>query len=134
MLIPALAVLLTGHVASPASALPNPAGQTSITMPESGAACNGINQLCYERNGLSLPLTGRYFGQYAERTAQQNFSYRLPLRRFELSTGMFCQTDQALFWRQDNGQRVRAARIAEQVFGFQPQPAPAPFPRPTPYP
>jgi hypothetical protein len=61
-----------------ASALPNPAGQSSITMPATGVVCDGTNQLCYDRNGLSLPLTGRYVGQYDERTAQQNFGYRLP--------------------------------------------------------
>jgi hypothetical protein len=119
-----------------ASALPNPAGQSSITMPAAGVVCDGTNQLCYDRSGLSLPLTGRYFGQYAERTAQQNFGYRLPLRRFELSNGVFCQTDQASCWRQENGQRVRAGRISEQLFGYQPQPTPqpTPYPTPTPYP
>jgi hypothetical protein len=121
-----------------ASALPNPAGESTITMPASGVVCDGTNQLCYDRNGLSLALTGRYFGQYAERTAQQNLGYRLPLRRFELSNGVFCQTDQASCWRQENGRRVRAGRISEQLFGFQPQPAPypgpAPYPQPSPRP
>jgi hypothetical protein len=117
-----------------AAALPNPAGQSTITMPTSGVVCDSSNQLCYDRNGLSLPLTGRYFGQYAERTAQKNFGGRLPLRRFELSNGVFCHTDQASCWRQENGQRVRAGRISEQLFGYQPQPTPQPTPFPSPYP
>lgn len=117
-----------------AAALPNPAGQSTITMPANGVVCDGTNQLCYDRNGLSLPLTGRYFGQYAERTAQQNFGARLPLRRFELSNGVFCQIDQGSCWRQENGQRVRAGRISEQLFGYSPQPTPQPVPYPTPYP
>ena len=124
-LAPALGGLLLAAGIAPAAALPNPAGASSITLPEPGVVCDGTNQLCYDRNGLSLPITGRYFGQYAERVAQQNFGYRLPLRRFELSNGVFCQTDQAVCWRQENGQRVRAGRIAEQLFGFQPQPVPS---------
>lgn len=91
---------------------------------------DGTNQLCYGRNGLSLQLTGTYFGRYAQQTAQQNFGSRLPLRRFELSNGVFCQSDRQSCWRMENGQRVTAGRITNQLFGN----APAPFPNPTPYP
>ena len=117
-------------------ALPNPTTENSITLPTAGVVCDGTNQLCYDRSGLSLALTGRYFGQYAERTARQSFGTRLPLRRFELSNGVVCQTEQANCWRQENGQRVRAGRISEQLFGYQPQPSPqpTPYPQPTPSP
>lgn len=133
---PVLLGLALIQPADQAEALPNPAAQSTITMPAAGVVCDGTNQLCYDRNGLSLSLTGTYFGQYARQVAQQNFGSRLPLRRFELSNGVFCQTDQASCWRQENGQRARAGRISEQLFGYQPQPTPqpAPYPTPTPYP
>ncbi len=127
---PVLLGLALIQQAEQAKALPNPAGQSTITMPAAGVVCDGTNQLCYDRNGLSLSLTGMYFGQYAQQTAQQNFGSRLPLRRFELSNGVFCQSDRQSCWRMDNGQRVPAGRITSQLFGN----APAPFPNPTPYP
>jgi len=86
-------VLLGLALLRPAKAMPNPAGQSTITMPAAGVVCDGTNQICYDRDGLSLQLTGTYFGQYARQTAQQNFGSRLPLRRFELSNGVFCQSD-----------------------------------------
>ena len=123
-------VVLGLALLQPAKAMPNPAGQSTITMPAAGVVCDGTNQLCYDRDGLSLQLTGTYFGRYAQQTAQQNFGSRLPLRRFELSNGVFCQSDRQSCWRMENGQRVPASRITSQLFGG----APAPFPNPTPYP
>ncbi len=115
---------------APAQALPKPQGQSTITMPAAGVVCDGTNQLCYDRNGLSLALTRTYFGQYAERIAQQNFGSRLPLQRFELSNGVICQTDRQSCWRLENGQRVQAGRISNQLFAQ----VPTPFPSPSPYP
>lgn len=112
------------HPADSAKALPNPAGQSTITLPAAGVVCDGTNQLCYDSNGLSLALTGTYFGQYARQTAQQNFGSRLPLRRFELSNGVFCQVNRQSCWRMENGQRVTAARISNQLFGNAPAPGP----------
>ena len=129
-LSPLLLGLVLIQAGTPAKALPNPAGQSTITLPAAGVVCDGTNQLCYDSNGLSLALTGTYFGQYARQTAQQNFGSRLPLRRFELSNGVFCQIDRQSCWRIENGQRVTAGRISNQLFGN----APAPFPGPSPYP
>ena len=126
----AIAAVICVAAADQAGALPNPANQSTITMPAAGVVCDGSNQLCYDSNGLSLPLTRTYFGQYAERTAQQNFASRLPLRRFELSNGVFCQTDRQSCWRIENRQRVQAGRISNQLFAQTPNP----FPSPTPYP
>jgi len=121
---------------APAQALPNPQGQSTITMPAAGVVCDGTNQLCYDRNGLSLALTRTYFGQYAERIAKQNFGLRLPQHRFELSNGVICQTVQQSCWRVKHGQRVQAGRIRNQLFaqGPTPFPSPSPYPQPAPSP
>lgn len=47
-------------------------------MPAAGVVCDGTNQLCYDRNGLSLALTRTYFGQYAERIACKTSDHGYP--------------------------------------------------------
>jgi hypothetical protein len=133
---PVLLGLALLQPAEQAKALPNPAGQSTITMPAAGVVCDGTNQLCYNRDGLSLQLTGTYFGQYARQTAQQNFGSRLPVSRFELSNGVFCQSDRQSCWRMKNGKRTPADHITNQLYGNAPTPFPnpSPFPNPTPYP
>jgi len=128
--------------ASPALAIPNPfsggggqamPGQT-LLFPSAGVVCDQPAQRCYDSNGLSLGLTGQYFGSFAQQNAMQSLGGRRPGPVFTLSNGSRCDARQLSCWSSDYGQPMLNQQLTSQLFGGMPRPQPTPAPQPGPGP
>jgi len=127
---------------APALAIPNPysggggqpmPGQT-LLFPSAGVVCDQPAQRCYDSNGLSLGLTGQYFGSFAQQNAFQSLGGRRPGPVFNLSNGSRCDVRQLSCWSSDYGQPMLNQQLTSQLFGGMPQPTPSPMPSPYPAP
>jgi len=139
--VPLLGTLLGGGMAL---ALPYPSpypqptpqpmpGQT-LLFPSAGIVCDQPAQLCYDTGGLSIGLTGRYFGRYAAQNAQMTLNGRRPPQVFSLSNGSRCDVRRMACWSAGYGQPVINQQLTSQLFGGLPGPAPYPAPQPSPTP
>jgi hypothetical protein len=122
--------------ATAAQAIPNPypqamPGQT-LLFPSAGVICDQPAQLCYDSGGLSLALTGQYFGSFAQQNALATLGGRRPSPAFNLSNGSRCNVRQMLCWSNGFGQPVVNQQLTGQLFGAAPQPSPYPGPTPNP--
>jgi len=131
--------LLLGLLAA-ANAIPNPypapypqpmPGQ-SLLFPSAGVVCDQPAQLCYDSNGLSLALTGQYFGAFAQQSALNNLNGRRPPQSFNLSNGTRCDVRQLTCWNANVGPSVIDQQLTAQLFGGVPRPMPSPQPGPAP--
>ena len=103
----------------PAAALPLPAlaQSRSLDFPSNGVICDRAARICYDNNGISLPLTRRYFDQSAEQNLQRLLSGRLRPSEFQLSGGEVCDVQRKACW--DDGFRRSnvSNRLSRQLFG-----------------
>lgn len=103
----------------PAVALPIPAlaQSRSLDFPSSGVICDRTVRICYDSNGVSLPLTRRYFDRRAEQNVKRQFSGRQIPREFQLSGGEVCDLRRQICW--DDGWKKTnvSTRLSRQLFG-----------------
>lgn len=122
-----------------ASAIPNPNGGSALQFPSAGVICDGGNEVCYDKNGLSVGLTRTYYGAFAANNAERSLAGRPPDPQFRLSNGVICDAISAACWTNGPGQRLINRQLTTQLFGgsnqgWNPNPAPYPTPYPKPYP
>lgn len=103
----------------PTVALPIPAlaQSRSLDFPSSGVICDRVVRICYDSNGVSLPLTRRYFDRRAEQNLQRRFSGQQIPREFQLSGGEVCDLRRQICW--DDGWKKTniSTRLSRQLFG-----------------
>lgn len=114
--------------------MPQPMPGQTLLFPSAGVVCDQPAQLCYDSNGLSLSLTGQYFGSYAQQNAMQNLGGRRPAPSFNLSNGSRCDVRQLTCWSNGYGPASVNQQLTSQLFGGVPRPNPYPNPYPTPVP
>lgn len=115
---------------------PQPMPGQTLLFPAPGVVCDQPAQLCYNRSGLSLGLTGRYFGSFARQNAQNALDGRQPPVVFSLSNGSRCDGRRLTCWSSGYGQPVVNQQLTMQLYGSMPAPTPGPgpWPNPNPYP
>ena len=113
---------------------PQPMPGQTLLFPTPGVVCDQPAQSCYDSNGLSIGLTGLYFGNTAQQKAWRRSGGRGPGPIFTLSNGSGCDVRQATCWDTIAGQRQQNQQLTGHLFGSLPQPGPAPGPYPLPGP
>ncbi len=110
----------TGCLALLCGSLPMPAQAKTgtITFPQSGVICDRGTRICYDRGGISLPLTRREFGNRAEQDLVRKLSGRPSPREFQLSTGEVCDLRRQTCWDDGWRQSNVSYRLSGQLFGL----------------
>jgi len=129
-----LAVAAPLLCAGAALAFPQPMPGQTLLYPSAGVVCDQPAQRCYDSGGLSLSLTGQYFGAFAQQNALRDLGDRRPPRQFTLSDGSRCDLRRLVCWSTGMGQPVVNQQLTSQLFGGLPRPDPAPAPYPSPGP
>lgn len=111
---------------------PQPMPGQTLLFPAPGVVCDQPAQLCYNSAGLSVGLTGRYFGSFARQNAQNTLNGGRPPLVFSLSNGSRCDGRRMTCWSSGFGQPVVNQQLTTQLYGT--LPAPTPYPGPQPYP
>ncbi|MFM8525925.1 MAG: YcgJ family protein [Cyanobacteriota bacterium] len=111
---------------------PQPMPGQTLLFPAPGVVCDQPAQLCYNSGGLSIGLTGRYFGSFARQNAQNSLNGGRPPQVFSLSNGSRCDGRRMTCWSSGYGQPVVNQQLTTQLYGS--MPAPTPYPGPQPYP
>ena len=140
-------VVVIGGTSGIAAAQPRgaqPGGSAALQFPAAGVICDGGNQLCFNRNGLSVGLTRTYYGAFAANNAERSLDGRPPSPQFRLSNGVICDAISAACWTNGWGQRVINRPLTDQLYGgngdgwnpnnqgWRPNPNPYPAPQPSP--
>lgn len=113
---------------------PQPMPGQTLLFPAPGVVCDQPAQLCYNRSGLSIGLTGRYFGQFARQNAQNSLNGGGSAMVFSLSNGSRCDGRRMTCWSSGYGQPVVNQQLTMQLYGSMPAPTPGPWPNPNPTP
>jgi hypothetical protein len=103
----------------PAVVLPMPAlaQSRSLDFPSRGVICDRAVRICYDRNGVSLPLTRRYFDRRAEQNLQRQLTGRPIPIEFQFSGGEVCDVRRQICW-DDGWQKTNVSnRLSRQLFG-----------------
>jgi hypothetical protein len=119
-------VLGAGLIAAPAAqARPWTMAQAhpplaSLSSPAPGVVCDRNTSSCYDRNGLSLPLTRQHLGAWAEWRLARRLAGQPQVPQFQLSDGSLCDLRSQLCWRDGYGRRQVAQELSQELFGSRP--------------
>ncbi|MEY4354213.1 MAG: hypothetical protein RLZZ609_2454 [Cyanobacteriota bacterium] len=110
-----------------AMALSSPSVQAqAIQSPAPGVLCDAMglrgSGVCYDNQGVSLALTGRYLGRRAEAQLRTSLATNPAPVEFRLSNGTVCSVPARTCWEDGWSKRNVAQRLSSQLFG---QPGPA---------
>jgi hypothetical protein len=106
--------LLAGGLAS---TVPVQAQYDSVTSPSRGVLCDRASQICYDREGISLGLTRKYYGPGAERKLMGELSGRPTPKEFRLSNGAVCSVPMGLCWSDGFAKRQVSREMSRDLFG-----------------
>ncbi|MBM5816420.1 MAG: hypothetical protein FJ083_07480 [Cyanobacteria bacterium K_Offshore_surface_m2_239] len=111
----AAGLLLAGLFSAPASVW----AQT-VRSPAPGVLCDALglrrSGVCYDSNGASVPLTGRYLGPRAEAQLRAYLADNPAPREFRLSDGTVCSVPQRTCWEDGWSRRNVAQKLSRQLF------------------
>ncbi|MFO8239345.1 MAG: YcgJ family protein [Prochlorococcaceae cyanobacterium] len=118
-----LASLGAGLIAAPAAqarAWPMAQAQaplTTLSSPGPGVICDHSTSSCYDRNGISLPLTRQHLGSWAEWRLARQLAGRPLAPEFQLSDGSLCDLRSQTCWSDGYGRSQVARELSEGLFG-----------------
>jgi hypothetical protein len=93
------------------------AQSSSLDFPSNGVICDRAVRICYDRNGVSLPLTRRSFDRRAEQNLERQLTGRALPTLFQFSGGELCDVRRQICW-EDGSQRTNVSnRLSRQLFG-----------------
>lgn len=113
-----LAVGLTS-VILPMQAITQP---RSLTFPVNGVICDQAAQIFYDKKGVSLPLTRRYFDARAEQNLQLLLDKRRMPDQFQLSSGELCDVQRGVCWTDGTKKKVVSNQRGKQLYGIPKKP------------
>ena len=96
---------------------PAEAKQHLIDSPSSGVICDRSTRSCYDRDGISLSLTRKYFGSKAERQLWYELIGRPRSLNFTLSNGSSCDLRAQSCWSDGSRRRRLDRTLSLQLFG-----------------
>jgi hypothetical protein len=106
-----LGCLLSAPLAARAQAVRTPApGVLCDTMALRGSG------VCYDKNGVSLPLTARHLGSRAEAQLSAYLAVNPAPREFRLSNGMVCSVPERTCWEDGWSKRNVAEKFSREFF------------------
>ncbi len=117
--LPASLALAAGWLTLLTAGLPQPGrtGSNDLRYPSDGIVCDRGSRICYDRRGISLPMTRREYGKRAERNLTRQVSGRPAARTVRLSSGDVCDLRRQICW-EDGWQRTNVnERLSRQLFG-----------------
>ena len=118
-----VAALGAGLIAGPAAqARPAPmtlaqSQSAAVSSPAPGVICDRGTSSCYDRNGVSLPLTRQYLGSWAEWRLTRQLAGRPVATEFRLSDGSLCDLRSQTCWSDGFGQRQVSRDLSQRLFG-----------------
>jgi hypothetical protein len=99
---------------------PLPAWAQAVQAPAPGVLCDAMglrgSGVCYDKNGVSLPLTGRYLGSRAEALLKAYLAGNPTPREFRLSNGTVCSVPERTCWEDGWSKRNVAQRLSRELF------------------
>lgn len=91
--------------------------RNAIDMSRPGLVCDQAEQLCYDREGISLSETRRSYGRYAEQKARRLIASGERGRTFLLSNGVACDVKARTCWDDGWKRRNVANGLTRHLFG-----------------
>jgi hypothetical protein len=117
---------LAGGLAACLSLAPSqPARAQNLSFPAPGVICDGSAKFCYDKQGLSVALTGVAYGQRAQQKALTSLNNGNPSQEFKLSNGSVCSLALGACWEDGWSKRRLANNLSMQLFGVVPAVNPA---------
>jgi hypothetical protein len=111
----AIALLVGGLITAPLAVWAQ-----AVQFPAPGVLCDakGLrgSGVCYDKNGVSLPLTGRYLGSRAEAQLSNYLAGNPAPREFRLSNGTLCSVPERTCWEDGWSKRNVAQRLSRELF------------------
>jgi hypothetical protein len=89
----------------------------ALSSPAPGVVCDRAANSCYDRNGISLPLTRQHLGPWAEWQLARQQAGRPVATVFQLSDGSLCDLRSQTCWSDAYSRRQVARELSEQLFG-----------------
>jgi hypothetical protein len=92
----------------------------AVQSPAPGVLCDAMglrgSGVCYDKNGVSIPLTGRYLGSRAEAQLSGYLASNPAPREFRLSNGTVCSVPERTCWEDGWSKRNVAQRLSRELF------------------
>jgi hypothetical protein len=92
----------------------------AVRSPAPGVLCDAMglrgSGVCYDKNGVSLPLTARHLGSRAEAQLSNYLAGNPAPREFRLSNGTVCSVPQRTCWEDGWSKRNVAQRLSQELF------------------
>lgn len=98
-----------------------------LQFPSVGVICDRQSQRCYDARGLSLNLTGQYFGASARQKAQTFLRGQRQPQLFTLSDGSRCDLGKRVCYGQPQINRQVTSQLFGDASGAYAYPDPAPY-------
>jgi len=93
----------------------------TVQSPAPGVLCDarGLrgSGVCFDKDGVSLALTGRYLGRQAEAQLRSYLASNPAPRDFRLSNGIVCSVPERTCWEDGWSKRNVAQRLSRDLFG-----------------
>lgn len=90
---------------------------SSLDFPSDGVVCDRGSRICYDRQGPSLALTRREYGQRSEQNLLRQLSGRPISRDIRFSSGEVCDLRGEICWDDGWGRTNVSKRLSRQLFG-----------------
>lgn len=90
---------------------------SAISTREPGLVCDRTQQLCYDRDGISLPATAQNFGRYGEDQARRLIRKGERGRTFLLSNGVACDVTVRTCWDDGWERKNLSKAMTRHLFG-----------------
>ena len=87
----------------------------NISFPAPGVICDQVYKLCYNRQGVSQPLSATTFGQAGFASAMLAIQRGLQ-KQFLLSNGTLCDVSVSACWSDGMGRRIPSPMMSSQLF------------------
>ncbi|MFN9646508.1 MAG: hypothetical protein ACK6BG_15625 [Cyanobacteriota bacterium] len=92
----------------------------AVRTPAPGVVCDSMalrgSGVCYDKNGVSLPLTGRHLGSRAEAQLSAYLAANPAPREFRLSNGLVCSVPERTCWQDGWNKRNVAESFSREFF------------------
>ncbi|MDM7938036.1 MAG: YcgJ family protein [Cyanobium sp. CZS 48M] len=111
--------LAAGWLALLSTVVPQPGWtqSNSLKLTGKGVVCDRSSKICYDRQGPSLSMTRREFGQRAEQNLRRQDSARSNRQEVRFSSGEVCDLWREICW-DDGWKRSNVSmRLSRQLFG-----------------
>lgn len=111
--------LAAGWLALLTTVVPQPGWtqSNSLKLTGNGIVCDRDSRICYDRQGPSLAMTRREFGQRSEQNLRRQISSRPNAWDVRFSSGEVCDLRREICWDDGRSRTNISKRLSRQLFG-----------------